>query len=207
MAKYSWTYSIFTTMRRPHGGYGVAGTSVVSETPISDVRLPATVALAAIGVLGYMVSSARRGKTEFTVINAMILAVVIAIIGAVAIPLLEMASGNAKSTAVLQNLRTLRSQIELYKLEHGGEPPMLYQGTFPQLIRPTNTQGIPGDPGAKYPYGPYLQSGLPVNPFTGSSIVTLTDTFPPKEPSGNGGWLYHQQTGRIAADLADFLGR
>ena len=185
----------------------MAESFVTAEMSISDVRLPATVALAALALLGYMISSARRGKTEFRVMDALILAVVIAIVGGTAIPLLETASGNAKHTILIQNLQTLRSQIELYKLEHGGEAPMLYRGTFPQLIRPTNAEGIPGDPGTKHPYGPYLQSGVPINPFTGRSIIILTDTFPPKEPSGNGGWLYHQQTGRIAADLADFIDR
>lgn len=137
--------------------------------------------------------------------NAMLLAVIVAILGATAIPLVEMGSRKAKSSALLQNLHTLRSQIELYKMEHGGKAPVVYDGTFPQLIRATNDAGIPGPPGSEYLHGPYLRSGVPVNPVTGRSIVTLTETFPPAAPSGNGGWIYHQETGQIAADLADFL--
>jgi general secretion pathway protein G len=152
-----------------------------------------------------MLNHARSGKTEFTLVDAVTLAVVVAIAGAIGIPLIEKASGRAGHTVVLQNLRTLRSQIELYKAEHGGEPPVLYQNTFLQLIRATNAKGIPGEPGSKYPYGPYLHGGVPVNPVTGRSIVTATDTFPPTAPSGNGGWIYHQKTGRIAIDLEEFL--
>ncbi len=147
----------------------------------------------------------RSGKAEFTLLNAVILAIVVAIAGAFGVPLIEKVSGEAKRVTLLQDLRTLRSQIEFYKLEHAGEPPMLYQNTFPQLIRSTNAQGIPGQRGSEYPFGPYLSAGVPVNAITGCSIVTPVDTFPPTAPSGNGGWIYHQPTGQIAIDLKEFL--
>jgi general secretion pathway protein G len=137
--------------------------------------------------------------------DALLLAIVVGIVGATAIPLLERASRQAKQSTLLQNLHTLRSQIELYKLEHRGEPPLLYQGTFPQLCRATNADGMPGEPGSKFSYGPYLTGGVPVNPITGRSVVTLTSSFPPRTPSGNGGWLYHAKTGQIAIDLEGFL--
>jgi general secretion pathway protein G len=152
-----------------------------------------------------MLNPTRKGKAEFTLISAVLLAVMATIGGVFGIPLVDKARDRAKSAALLENLHTLRSQIELYKVEHGGEPPVVYQNTFPQLIRATNAQGLPGEAGSKFPYGPYLHGGVPVNPVTGRSIVTLTDTFPPAAASGNGGWIYHQQTGRIAADLDEFL--
>lgn len=170
-----------------------------------DLRLLAWTTRAVATVLGPMLSRIRSGKAELTLVNAVILAIVVAIAGGVGVPLVRKASRRAERTALLQNLRTLRSQIALYKLEHGGQPPALYQNTFPQLIRATNAEGIPGQAGSKYPYGPYLHGGVPVNPVTGCSIVTLTDTFPPAAPSGNGGWIYHQQTGQIAIDLEEFL--
>ncbi len=176
---------------------------VFAEIPTANLHLPTTVALAALAAIGYMVSIFRSGEREFTLVDAMILMVIVAILGATVIPLIEAASTKAKSATLLQNLHTLRSQIELYKLEHGGEAPVAYQGMFPQLTRSTNGDGIPGPPGSKYPFGPYLRSGVPLNPITGRSIVTLTETFPPKAASGNGGWIYHQATGRIAADLDD----
>jgi hypothetical protein len=45
---------------------------------------------------------------------------------------------------------------------------------------------------------------VPVNPYTGLSVVRQVETFPPQTAS-NGGWVYHQATGRIAADLEQFL--
>jgi general secretion pathway protein G len=147
----------------------------------------------------------RSGRAELRLIDAVLLAIVVAIAGGIGIPLAKKASDRAKRVALKENLRTLRSQIELYKLEHAGEPPVVYQNAFPQLLRATNAEGIPGEPGGKYPCGPYLHAGIPVNPITGRSIVTLTDAFPPTVASGNGGWLYHQQSGRIAVDLEGFL--
>ncbi len=158
-----------------------------------------------MGTSQYAIRHVRNGRADLRLVDTLILVAVAVIVGGVAVPLFEMASDRAKTSALLRNLHTLRSQIELYKLEHGGEPPVLYQNTFPQLIRATNAQGIPGERNSKYPYGPYLHDGVPVNPVTGCSIVTLTDTFPPARPSGNGGWIYHQETGRIAADLEGYL--
>jgi type II secretory pathway pseudopilin PulG len=169
--------------------------------------LPLTtgVGLAAVAVLGYLVSRARNGRTELTLLDAIIVAVVTAIVGATAIPLLEAASYRAKLSVLRENLHTLRSQIELYKIEHGGQPPVVYEGGLPQLLRPTNADGVPGERGSKFPYGPYLPHGIPVNPITGRSIVTPCETFPPLAPTSNGGWLYHQPTGRIVPDLEGHL--
>jgi type II secretory pathway pseudopilin PulG len=136
------------------------------------------------------------------------LLIVVAIMGistAVAMPLISAASASAESSVLLQNLRAIRGQIELYKVEHGGQAPLLHKGTFPQLTNSTNHQGVPGPPGKDYPHGPYLPAGVPANPYTGVTVVTPIDEFPPTAPSRVGGWLYHQETGRIAPDLAEYL--
>jgi len=120
---------------------------------------------------------------------------------------IERATRQAQQSTLSENLRVLREQIELYKLQHGGYPPTLYEGGFPQLIRATDSRGRVGPPGSNYPLGPYLRTGVPLNPVTGRSIVTPTDVFPPEAASGNGGWLYHQPTGQIAIDLEEHLDR
>ena len=130
-----------------------------------------------------------------------------AILAGAGIPLTERATTHARGSAVVANLSALRAQIELYKVQHNGRPPVAYQGTFPQLLRATNVQGVPGPKSRKHPYGPYLQNGVPVNPITGRSVVTAIDSFPPQTPSGNGGWLYHQPTGRIVPDSEGYLDR
>jgi general secretion pathway protein G len=147
----------------------------------------------------------RSGRIEITLTNALLFALIAAIVCAAGVPLIERASERAKTASLKQSLRMLRSQIELYKAEHGGQPPLLYDGSLPQLIRATNAAGFPGDPSGEYRYGPYLRNGIPVNPITGRSLITATDVFPPSAPSGNGGWLYHQQSGQIAVDLEEYI--
>jgi len=149
----------------------------------------------------------RTGRADLSVTNAMFLVVFVAILGATAIPLIEKSSRQAKSTALLQNLQSLRRQIERYRVEHHGHTPMLHEGTLPQLLQVTNGEGVLGVLEGEHSFGPYLQSGIPVNSLTGRSIVVRCDEFPPTESSGNGGWLYHQQTGQIAVDLPEFLTR
>ena len=147
----------------------------------------------------------RHGRTNLTVIDAVLLIVVIAIVCATAVPLIEAANRRAQQSALAQNLHTLRSQIELYKAEHGGQTPLLHDGTLPQMVQPTNADGMPGPAGGKYPFGPYLRSGVPTNPVSGRSVITATKSFPPTAASGNGGWLYHQETGQIVPDLEEYL--
>lgn len=152
-----------------------------------------------------MVRIFRRKKGEFTLVDGLILIAVMVIVSGSALPILEAVSRRAKVSAMLQSLRTFRAQIELYKLEHDGEPPLLYEGAFPQLSSATNRRGIPGRKGPNYPYGPYLQDSVPINPMTYGYLVTATEVFPPVQPSGNGGWLYHQPTGQIAPDVDGYL--
>jgi len=171
------------------------------DIPVSSLYLPAIAALVGIGILGYMVSRSRQTGRRFGLLNVAILAVLIAIVGAAAIPLFEGASANAKSSALAQNLSLLRKQIELYKIDHLGRPPVVYEGSLPQLLRSTDKEGVPGPAGERFPYGPYFRGGVPVNPVTSRSVVTAIERFPPESTTGRGGWLYHQETGQIAPDM------
>ena len=170
---------------------------------LGNLPLPASVLLGAAAAAVYLISYARHRRGGFGLMDALILVAIMAIVTAVTMPLLNAADESAKSSALQQNLRSLRSQIELYKLEHGDKPPLLFKGGFPQLTHATNADGMPGPPGPQYPHGPYLPAGVPVNPHTGVSEVCPTETFPPTAFTDVGGWLYHQETGRIAPDLAE----
>jgi len=172
-----------------------------------DQNVLAAIGLAATAALVYLVVGARHRVHRFGLVDGLILVTIMSIVTATAIPFFNGASDRARTSALLQNLHTLRSQIALYKMEHGDTPPLLYEGTFPQLTSATNAEGIPGPPGKRYPYGPYLFERIPPNPYTGRSVVTPIDSFPPRAASGNGGWLYHQKTGRITADLKKYLGK
>ena len=144
-------------------------------------------------------------RKGFSVLNGIILVAILAVVTAVAIPLAGIAGEHLTQTALGQNLHALRSQIAVYKEEHGGRVPVLYQGSLPQLIHTTNVLGDPGEPGPDYPYGPYLPDGIPINPITGSRRIAPCETVPPASASGEVGWLYHQQSGSIFPDVEGYV--
>ena len=172
-----------------------------------NLRVAATVALAAASALAYAIARFRSGRKQFTMLDAATIVLLMVVVSGATIPLLEAASDGARESALLQNLNTLRSQIALYKVEHGGESPLLYQGKLPQLTLATDASGAPGPPGRQHPHGPYLPDGMLVNPITGRAIITETAVFPPTASTDNGGWLFHQESGQIAADLPEMLDR
>jgi general secretion pathway protein G len=137
-------------------------------------------------------------------LDGVIFVVLVAIVTAIAVPMLEVLNRRAEESTLRQNLRTLRSQIELYKLEHGGQPPLLHDGEFPQLRTATNAKGVPGPRGEKFPFGPYLKAGVPTNPMTGGYRVLPVDEFPPTETLDGAAWLYHQPTGQIVPNVEGY---
>lgn len=177
------------------------------ETAAPALPLSAIVAVATVTALAYLLYRAKQGRLELTLIDVAILALLLTILFAAGKPLLDELDHHAKRSALESNLYLLRTQIELYRAEHQGQAPVVRDGTFPQLIRPTNEQGVPGPGGSRYPLGPYLRNGVPINPFTGRSVVTAVDDFPPEAPTGAGGWVYHAPTGRVAADCPGYLDR
>jgi general secretion pathway protein G len=177
-----------------------------------DLRDPqvttAAMAVLAAGVaLVYGLVRFNRRREEFGVIDVGIVVMALLCGAAAAVPLVHAAQDRASGSVLLRDLHIVRTQIEMYKAQHNGRVPLLYKGAFPQLTQATDAIGVPGTPGTRFPYGPYLRDGIPPNPFTGQSIVTAVDVFPPPAPTRGRGWIYHQPSGRIAADQEGYLNR
>src|SRR5687768_6602493 len=89
---------------------------------------------------------------------------------------------NARLSALLTNLQLLRSQLELYKLQHNDNWPDFR--TYPkaeQLVRFTTEDGRLYDASGKPPagsegprHGPYLRK-VPPNPLNGAAEVATVD--------------------------------
>ncbi len=173
----------------------------------TETSLPVAAALAVALVAGliYVMLVSRQRRSGFSVLDALILVAIMSLVTGTAIPGFQALSEELKSNVLHENLRIIRTQIDLYRIEHFDQPPILFRGAFPQLENRTNRRGEPGTPPKHYPLGAYLPDGVPVNPFTGRNVVTPIEQFPPQEPSGKGGWLYHQATGQIAADHESYL--
>jgi len=141
----------------------------------------------------------RRERHAFTLIEVLIVVVIMAILAAVIIPQFASSTSDAKRSALEFNMHTLRSQIELYRIQHG-QYPQLTNEDLPQLYNATNASGEIGTPGPAYPYGPYLANQLPVNPYNNSNKVAPVNTpgvKPTAVVSGGAGWQYDQSTGAI----------
>src|SRR5205814_1802406 len=84
----------------------------------------------------------------------------------------------------------LRSQVQLFKLQHNDTLPDLVTNQWTQLMSKTNVTGAV-DATAAGIYGPYLES-VPKNPLNNLSAVTAA-------ASATTGWTYDVTTGNIGA--------
>jgi len=121
-----------------------------------------------------------RAKSGFTLVEILIVVVILGILAAIVIPQFTNASTEAKQSSLTSDLQAVRSQIELYKIQHNENLPGT-QGSVSfvdALTSKTNQDGVVGTDIALFRYGPYMQS-LPQNPFndlgtvaTGTSKLT-----------------------------------
>lgn len=105
------------------------------------------------------------------------------------------AMAKAEASSVVAVLMTIRSQLELYNVQHNGQYPDLARG-WDQLVNGTDTAGRvfrSGETGRGV-MGPYLNSPA-INPFTGSSKVVAD----PNTIGEGVGWLYVKKTGEFKA--------
>jgi len=107
-----------------------------------------------------------RAKSGFTLVEILIVVVILGILAAIVIPQFTDASEQAKESSLVSDLQTMRSQIELYKIQHKGTLPG--EGGASIELAITSLTDVEGDaaaaPGVGV-YGPYMQK-LPMNPFT-----------------------------------------
>ena len=111
--------------------------------------------------------SARRAG--FTLVEILIVVIILGILAAIVIPQFTNASTDARKASLVSQLQTLRSQIQLFKLQHNDVLPDLVANQWNQLMSKTNLAGNV-DTTATGIYGPYLES-TPKNPLNGNSTV------------------------------------
>jgi len=154
-------------------------------------------------------SYARKG---FTLVEILIVVIILGILAAIVIPQFTNASQDARKNSLTSQLQTMRSQIELYKLQHLDQlPPALAGGgdgavAWAEMTVKTNADHTPNATGL---YGPYLQAA-PVNPLNGLDDVGLsadTDDFGSGSggvdaPAANCGFIINPTTGKIWATSA-----
>lgn len=140
-----------------------------------------------------------QAKRGFTLVEILIVVVILGILAAIVIPQFTQASTEAKTNSLASDLQTLRSQIELYKVQHNADAAPLMASFESQMIYCTNAAGANAgtpskvrDPANGFSFGPYLER-VPENPFNGLSNLAAV-------PAAAGvGWAYTEATGEIHA--------
>jgi general secretion pathway protein G len=114
-------------------------------------------------------------RGAFTLIEILIVVVILGILGALVYPHFANARADAADKAARTQLQSLRSQIEMYKIQHGGALPDLITNWNP-LINATVYNGKT--------VGPYIPRA-PKNGFNNPSTVVDGDgSSPASSPAG-----------------------
>ena len=140
-------------------------------------------------------------RKAFTLVEILIVVSILGILAAVVIPEFHGQGILAKEAVAKEMLQTFRSQIELYSVQHNGDPPGYLNGSLGmsglaqgQLLNCTDIHGkinLLTIPTFDYPYGPYLNK-IPKNPFNESqTILYIVDPASmPANAAGSWGWIY-----------------
>jgi general secretion pathway protein G len=117
----------------------------------------------------------RTHKSGFTLVEILIVVIILGILAAIVIPQFTNASQDARRSSLVSQLQTLRSQIELWKLQHGDALPNLVGGVdganpdtsnWNPLTTVTQFNGVN--------FGPYMQAP-PRNPLNNLGAVADGD--------------------------------
>lgn len=148
--------------------------------------------------------SARSLKAKgFTLVEILIVVVILGILAAIVIPQFTSASESAKASSLVTQLQSLRSQLELYQLQHNGQYPTVAD-FWDQMTEETDIDGtVVASTFTGKKYGPYLQKAI-TNPFTDTDAIgaaTLTAGEITGGASATVGWVYDVTSGRIKASI------
>ena len=140
-----------------------------------------------------------KARSGFTLVEILIVVVILGILAAIVIPQFTEASTEAKTSSLCTDLQTMRSQIELYKVQHNDELPGQQVGGATFLQAMTGYTLIDGTvqaaPGANV-YGPYLQK-IPMNSFNDLDTVREDGAA---AGANTDGWRFDTTTGAFQAD-------
>ncbi len=138
----------------------------------------------------------------FTFVEVMIVVAILAIIAMAAMPRFADSANDARESALVTDLKTVRHQIDVYRAEHNGRGPEFDEGgvlnttdfVFKMIFKTTRE----GELDSTSTLGPYLPE-WPANPFcteaTAKKVNFGSDPAPPRD--GTSGWYYDTVRGKL----------
>lgn len=146
----------------------------------------------------------------FTLVEILIVVIILGILAAIVIPQFTEASNDARESALQSDLQTVRSQLQLYRVQHLEKYPTDITGVttsaklVEQMTSRTDATGAvmpAGGVAANFPFGPYLQK-FPTNAFVsggteGNVTLGTADAVP---ADGATGWYFNTTTGKFSAN-------
>ncbi len=143
----------------------------------------------------------------FTLVEILIVVVILGILAAIVIPQFTDASTQARESSLASDLQMLRSQIQLYKVQHKDTLAGITAGDSASFAAHmcgyTDIDGaVQSGPGANI-YGKYMDQ-VPKNPFNDSSTVEVVDTGTVTQAgTADYGWWLNVTTGEVRANDQD----
>jgi general secretion pathway protein G len=137
-------------------------------------------------------------KSAFTLVEILIVMVILGILAAIVIPQFSQASQEAKLSDLINNLQMIRTQVELYKIQHFSELPGTgaHMDFVTSMTSFSQSDGMPSVAGAPNAFGRYLQK-VPNNPFTMTNTVEVSVMEP---EIGASAWFFNSETGEFRAN-------
>jgi prepilin-type N-terminal cleavage/methylation domain-containing protein len=148
----------------------------------------------------------------FTLVEILIVVIILGILAVMIIPQFSSATQSARASMLMDDLRVMRTQLEVFKAQHNGVPPGFPNGDstktpteavmLDHVTKSSNQAGATAainTPG--YPYGPYMRE-IPANPLNGKSSVRVIQASEalPNSPADQYGWIYQPSTMTFKSD-------
>ena len=112
----------------------------------------------------------KRNVRGFTLVEILIVVIILGILAAIVIPQFTSASSDARNNSTASTLQTLRSQIELFKIQHADTPPAQTALSVVLGGKTSTADTTTVNAATTATFGPYVQN-FPTNPLNGLSAV------------------------------------
>ncbi len=155
-----------------------------------------------------------RSKTGFTLVEILIVVVILGLLGVIVVPRFSNASATARASMLADDLRTIRTQIAVFRAQHLGVSagyPDCDTSQAPteaafvaHMTMASKASGETAAPGtAGFRYGPYLRE-MTVNPVNGKNTVQVIGDAGAVPAAGDNsdGWIYQPATLTFKADAS-----